>query len=50
MIEILCPDCNEKLEFIINSRMDEKLERIPICDKCERAYRDPELGWKIEED
>ena len=46
---MLCPKCNEELVFIINSRMDFRLERIPTCDKCKTGFRNPELGWKIEE-
>jgi len=45
-----CPTCQEDLHFIYNSRMDEQAERIPICQKCKTAYRDPELGWKIMEE
>ena len=47
---MLCPDCNGELVFIINWRMDDKRERIPICNKCGKAYRDPKLGWEIEEE
>jgi len=48
--DMLCPDCNGELVFIINWRMDDKRERIPICNKCGKAYRDPKLGWEIEEE
>lgn len=43
----ICPDCKASLEFIINSRMDFKTEKIPVCNKCNTAHRDPKLGWEI---
>jgi hypothetical protein len=27
--------------------MDFKMEIIPACDSCRKAFRDPDLGWKL---
>jgi len=42
-----CPQCKSILKFISNNRMDFRIEIIPICDNCGKAFRDPKLGWKI---
>ena len=45
--EQTCPECGDKLRLIYNERMDEKVERIPLCFTCRKAWRVAELGWKI---
>ncbi len=45
-----CPTCMNNLKIITNRRMDEQIELIPICEKCEKAIRDPKYGWKIIKD
>ena len=42
-----CPDCGTEFSFIENRRMDEQIEVIPICNKCKKAFRHPNLGWYI---
>ena len=44
---ILCPDDGTLLKFIYNTRMDEKVEKIGICQTCGKAWREPSLGWEI---
>ncbi len=41
-----CPFCDGELILISNSDLHGQLEWIPICQKCKKAYRYPELGWK----
>ena len=42
-----CPDCGEKLTLIRNYRLDCGIEEIPICNKCNKAFRWPNLGWRL---
>jgi DNA-directed RNA polymerase subunit M/transcription elongation factor TFIIS len=42
-----CPECGNQLMLIYNERMDEQIERIPLCVICKRAWRVAELGWQI---
>ena len=45
--EPTCPECGNSLLLIYNERMDERIERIPLCRTCKRAWRVAELGWQI---
>lgn len=48
--EPTCPECGKQLLLIYNERMDEHVERIPLCLSCKQAWRVAELGWKIMDD
>lgn len=50
MLDFVCPDDGGKLKFILNSRMDETQELIPVCEQCKKAFRDKSLGWLIMEE
>ncbi len=42
-----CPDCKGLMNFILNERMDEQVEEIPVCPVCKKAWREADLGWHI---
>lgn len=47
LVGLLCPKCGGKIAFILNQRMDDKYERLPVCHGCRKAFRDATLGWVI---
>jgi RNase P subunit RPR2 len=42
----ICPKCGSILEVIINLKMDDTTERIPVCKKCNMAFRVPDVYLK----